>query len=229
MSDFKKWNQWLDRIYDQVEELLVRDYIYNEVQKIIQANSRIQKASLFYQWMGSVYAAATSIGIRRQLDPDKRSISLRRLLEEILKKPKVLSRQMFVSSYCSAVNEPETLKHMQKLANTEFDTFAGQGNTYVDSSLVQGDIDELITKLGGIKDFVNKRVAHTDKQGPSHLPTFEEVRDCLKFLKTLVEKYALILRGRNGDMLPVIITDWRGVFREPWITPEFPFKMGSHG
>ena len=55
-NQFKKWNKWLDTIFADIQGLLVNRYIFWEVQKIIQANPKIQMGSLFYEWMGNIYS-----------------------------------------------------------------------------------------------------------------------------------------------------------------------------
>ncbi len=62
---FKLWDGWLDKIYSEIQGLLVLRHVFREVQAIIKANVRIQKPSSFYKWMGATYSAAVPFGVRR--------------------------------------------------------------------------------------------------------------------------------------------------------------------
>ena len=92
-------NNWLSKIYDDIQGLLVNRHIFQEVQQIIRSNPRIHLASSFYDWLRNVYLTTAVIGVRRQLDRDKRSISLTRLFEEIIENPEILSRERYVAIY----------------------------------------------------------------------------------------------------------------------------------
>ncbi|MCC7202116.1 MAG: hypothetical protein IT393_05545 [Nitrospirae bacterium] len=208
---FKQWNEWLGIIYTDIQELVIRRYIFWEVQKIIRANPRIQKSSSFYTWLGSVFAAAASIGVRRQADNRTDVISLYRLLSEIKKKPEVLSRERYVTLY----SDPEIRKGV---ANCHFDRFAGVGNTHVDRRKVEKDIGDIAAITSRLKDYANERVAHYSKKDPKTVPTYNDLNKCIDFLEELIIKYWALFRAETAvTLLPTWQYDWKGIFREPWI------------
>ncbi|PJB21427.1 MAG: hypothetical protein CO114_05370 [Euryarchaeota archaeon CG_4_9_14_3_um_filter_38_12] len=210
-TQFEKWNKWLDTIYSDVQGLLVNRYIYQEVQKIIQANPKIQVESSFYEWMGYVYATAAVIGVRRQLDKDKSSISFIRLLEEIRNKPKIVSRERYISLYSNSILPKD-------FANHDFDTLVGKDRAYIDPQRVGKDIDLLYKKAEKIKKFVNKRIAHFDKSDFKNLPTNAELDGCLDYLEKLLKKYLSIFRAEaHISIVPVWQYDWKQIFKYPWI------------
>ena len=47
-SKFKKWDRWLDSIYNEVRILAGHWYIFNEVSNIIENNKKIHLPSAFY-------------------------------------------------------------------------------------------------------------------------------------------------------------------------------------
>lgn len=208
---FKQWDEWLKIIYTDIQELVIRRHIFWEVQKIIRANHRIQKSSSFYTWMGSVYAAAASIGIRRQIDERKDVISFYRLLFEIRRKPEVLSRKRYVSLY----SEPEI---RARVADRHFDRFAGRGKPHVDPRIVGKDITDLTAITSKIKDYANERVAHIGKKGPKIVPTYKDLDECIDVMENLLIKYwALFHAEAIKNLLPTWQYDWKEIFRTPWI------------
>ena len=90
---FKMWGEWIMVIHHDVESAVLNRYIRQEVAAIIDANPRIQRPSAFYEWMASLYSDSGLMAVRRQLDKDSQSISLTRLLSEIIAYPAVLSRE----------------------------------------------------------------------------------------------------------------------------------------
>jgi len=117
---FEKWNKWLDSIHNDVRELLVQCEIFSEVRDIYQANPQIHDSTEFYDWMVKVYATAATVGVRRLIDTDSKSISFFRLLDGIRKNPRVLSRARYVCLYKDA-------QIKETKANLDFDEFAGVG------------------------------------------------------------------------------------------------------
>jgi hypothetical protein len=185
--------------------------VFWEVQKIIEGNPRIHKPSSFYKWMGATYSAAIAIGIRRQLDDRPDSVSIARLLGEILKCPHVLSRARYRKLWKAAGLG-------KRLADLEFDHFAGKGKSFVDRALIQADLSRLQAKAGVVKKYANKAIAHVDQRGPTTVPKFSDIDECLDLLEELVKKYYLILRAVGlVSVLPTWQYDWKAIFREPWM------------
>lgn len=208
---FKQWEGWLEIIYTDIQELVIRRHIFWEVQKIIRANPRIQKPSSYYTWMGSVYAAAASIGVRRQIDNGRHVVSFYRLLLEIQRKPGVLSRKRYVSLYKEPLIEV-------RVADRHFDRFAGRGKPHVELRMIKKDIADLTAITSKIKDYANERVAHFGKKGPTVVPTYKDLDECIDFLGNLLKKYwALFSAESIIDLLPTWQYDWKEIFREPWI------------
>ena len=167
---FVKWRKWLEIIYkEEVWEVVTYQRIFREIQAMINRNLNIQKPNLFYRFIGRTYYDYAVIAIRRQIKPQKDSISFVGLLEDIRKSPCVLSRERFVNLY---------LVDIQDEANCIFDEkFAGICTDHIDPNLVQQDIKELREHGDKLEEFADKRVAHHDKQSPKKLPTFAELDD----------------------------------------------------
>jgi hypothetical protein len=93
---YAKWVKWLETIGNETHTLwLYRDY-QRGLSEMTQANNDIPPTTFFHA-LGVWYAAAQMTGIRRQLDRDKRSVSLWRLLTDIAAHPEVMTRERHVS------------------------------------------------------------------------------------------------------------------------------------
>lgn len=207
---FHKWNKCFDVIYREITSLSVNRNIFWEVQEIINNNPKIQKASSFYEFLGSVYVHSALMGVRRQIKIGKDSISFARLLKEICDTPEVLSRTRFVALYRGS-----TVQHS---ADGDFDKFAGKGGSHVDPRLVNADLQALKGKAKKCEKYADRRVAHFDKRAMKNIPVFRDLDDCIDFLEGLVKKYYLLFRGASLlSVLPVWQYDWKAIFRERWL------------
>jgi hypothetical protein len=91
---------WLEIIKNDVQDLLLDQYIFRELQHTIEQNPLFNESpGLFTQWMASGFAQATAVGIRRQAKLNRDSISLSRFLNEIKHYPSLISRQYYIGLY----------------------------------------------------------------------------------------------------------------------------------
>ena len=93
----KKWRKWMKTIEKEIYGLVVDANMFWEVQDIIRENPRIQKPSAFYSYLGRTYLSHALAGLRRQIKPQKDSISFVGLLVDIAKNPEELSRSYYHS------------------------------------------------------------------------------------------------------------------------------------
>ena len=183
------WERRLDLIEnDVVQSLLLRRYIFREIQGIVERNPRIQKPSIFFDWMASGYVASTVMAVRRHVDPDSDASSLIALLREIRKRPELLSRERHVGRYYEVGGS-----EFQKVGHREFDRFAGDAGAHVDPRLVQDDITGLQRMTEHLERYATKRVAHLDAKGPDRIPTFGELDQAIDLLEALVKRFSKLV------------------------------------
>ncbi len=201
----------LDTLGTEIRDLQKSQHIFWEVQKIIQANPKINVSNAFYAWMGSMYAAAMSVAIRRLVDKGPNSISFMRLLCEVLEHPVVLSRARYKSRFVNS-QSPEDYQ------DRDFDRQVGRGRDYIDPATVSSQIQTLKLKTDGLRKYVNKRVAHYDEKEFKAVPKFQDVDDAIDCLDHLLTRYLLLVRAvYQRTALPTPTYDWKEIFRHPWI------------
>jgi hypothetical protein len=209
---------WLDCIYSNVTEAVINQHIFWEVQDIIRDNPQLQNASsAFYVWMGSMFVHSTVLAVRRQLDTDKKSISLHRLLLELSKYPELISRDYHRSLYSQLAKE-----FADDMATYTYDKNVGVDATTLDPAAVQQEIDSLKSASEKLHHYADRVVAHYDACGLQQpTPKFEELTECLSLMEKLVLRYLLLLKGASQEkLLPTFLYDWKEVFRTPWIVGE---------
>ncbi len=151
------------------------------------------------------------MGIRRQVKSNKQSISFARLLEQIIKAPKVISRQRFAALY-------GTNPMMIEIGEMDFKKFSDKTGQYIESSIVTADLELLKKKALKCELFADMRVAHFDKRALKNPLTFNDIDECIDFLEQLLKKYTLMLRATDlASVLPTWQYDWKEIFSYPWI------------
>jgi hypothetical protein len=207
-----KWLRWLAVIKIEVQELVVAKHTFHEVQKMIEANPKLQTGNSFYHYFTSTYVSHVVIGLRRQLKTDPQSISLALLLKEITETPEVLSRKYYISLYEGSA--------VEDLADKDFDRVSAPGLPHIDGSKVLADLQRLREATERCEDFADRRVAHWDKRKPKSPPTYNEVDACIDLLDELFVKYQLTFHAQASEtLLPTWQYDWKEIFRTPWIEP----------
>ncbi|CAN5240967.1 hypothetical protein BH18GEM1_BH18GEM1_08150 [soil metagenome] len=209
----EKWQQWIQTIEEDVRGLLIQAHIFHEIQDIIRANPALDQPSSFYSWMGAVHASSCAVGVRRQADKRRDVICLTRLLKEIEADDHLLHREWFLSLY----TDP---KVREQIADSHFDSLAGEGATYYEASRAGKDRERLQSTATTIRQYVNKRVAHRGEDDPKEIPTFKDLDEAIVVLEDLVVKYNSLLRATPypDDLLPTWQYDWKAIFQVPWIT-----------
>lgn len=211
---FEKWNEWIGKIEKEILRLYSHRDTFNNVVEIIRNNKRIQKPSSFYHLLIDSYVVFILMTIRRQIKgSDKRSISFTGLLKEIKEDPKILSRERYISH--------SNDNHSKDIAGSEFDKSYGGVKGYIDSNIVEKDLNDLKEKVNNIENYIDKRIAHYDKESIENIPVLKDVDDFIEFLGSLFKKYyGLIRAAEHVSLIAVKQYDWKAIFRVPWIENE---------
>jgi len=207
-TKLKKWIKWVEIIEKEIYFLIMHSHVYDEVGEIIRTNIKIQKPSAFYELLNTGYAALALSTIRRQIKNNNDSISLLRLMKEIVENPELISREYILSFYDLEI----------KMGNAEIDTLIGTGRKIIDPLKVEEDLFLLKESTISIEDFVDKRIAHTDIRKVEKIPTFDELKDAIDIIFKLTQKYYFLISGNTmSSEPPVFQYDWKAIFKEKWI------------
>lgn len=213
----KRATDWLEAIYKDVQDIVVDNYVFWEVQEMVKANNRLAKTpTIFKQWMASGFIQSAALSVRRQADKSDDCESLHRFLLEIKRWPGIVSRQSVQDLYLRSNVDPT---FAAELANSDYDRLIGPKLMEPKPESAQKEIDELLAKTGGIRHYVNRRVAHYDTRGIQQpLPTFNDLGECLALFERLIKKYKTLLMGAGlTTLLPTFQYDWKAVFYFPWL------------
>jgi len=78
------------------------------------------------------------------------------------------------------------------------------------------DIKSIKEMSLSIENYVDKRIAHTDKGELKQLPSPKEIDDCIMLMKNIHKKYNSVVNDIDIELMPALY-DWTEIFKEPWI------------
>jgi AbiU2 len=203
-----RWRSWMDGIVGDLDKLLVKKKVFEELMAIVNANAVTRDPRTFLEWLVDNYIVAVTIGIRRITDEDSRSHSLGRILVEMVTHPRIMSRRAHQSLYRDSAADP----------NETFDRIAGRRRSFVSRQVLRRDLKMLRQAEERVRKYVNKRIAHTARPGAiRRLPTFGELHNVLSVLDRIAVRYNLLLTAEAiGTSRSILFHDWRKVLRTAW-------------
>jgi hypothetical protein len=162
---------WLETIRNDVQDLILDQHVFWELQGIIDANPRFaQEPGLFNQWMASSFVQATAVGVRRQAKSGDDSISLKCFLQEVREYPSLVSREFYLTFFADAAD------WLKEIGDDHFDSIAGKDGGDLPPALLDDQIRRLETAVATIEHYVDRRIAHYDQRGLARpVPTFKGV------------------------------------------------------
>ncbi len=204
-----RWEKWMigegeprepTCIWQQLVQMAHLRDVHERTLAIAAGNAEMP-ASAFFAYLGHMYFRTQSLAVRRQLDRDRRSISLIRLLDALV----------------AAI----------PAGHVACGIWALDRYTVLSGNDVASDRDALLANrdLAVVSDFVNKRVAHTDRAERPDLSnvTLGQVHRAIEVLTSTYQRYETLLSGRHTPWFtPTIQHDWEAVFRIKWMTDGDP-------
>src|SRR5262245_37469699 len=185
---------WLEVVRKDVQDLMLRHHVFEELQAIVRGNKRFETASgLFGEWLALSYVQSATVGVRRHLKSGDDSVSLRRCLEEIRQFPELVSRAHYLEFFADS---PEWLTETS--GHGYFDSISSQDKSHIAVAVVDRQLGDLEAAGGAIEHYVDRRIAHYDKRGLAKpVPTFKDLEAGLKALEELVIFYWTLLKGAS--------------------------------
>ena len=204
----RRWRRHLDRMRDeQVDPLVHHLTIFRAFQETVGARRTLthEGATELADWIAVNYIAFSSMWIRKTAErsparakkkkrkkkrrPDRRSLSLCRLLEELLEEPDALTYKRFRRMFHGK-------KLPERIIRQQWERNFGTGQRLSQRD-VKRDIRSVEQATQNVKKFVDKQVAHTGLNRRLHvMSSFGEIREAVERLDRVFRKYQLLISGR---------------------------------
>lgn len=140
-------------------------------------------------WLAGLYYRDAALGIRRMVDSDRRTGSLKRLLQKMAEEPKYLAEEWFLGG--------STGPHREDLAAAFRETADPRRFGHLNPDVPRADLAALSGRTAGIKCWVDQHITHAQLDPHSAQPPPSDIDAALDLLAALLEKYTFLLRP-NG-------------------------------
>lgn len=216
MSGKRKWRCWI-KVIDQVifDSIRKDKLVFDSYYTLIESNTGISTPWNFHQWVLQNHGRSLMLQVRKLVDSDPRTYSLRKLLGEIANNPESITKRSFVAAYP---------KHHRDIAANNWAKYVhGESVPHLPKSVPLKDIELLKCLSKRVCILVNKEVAHLNRRRRKRTTNFDEVYYLLKQLVSIAAKYGDLLGKPVADDLNnfAITYDWMSIFDVPWRTSGF--------
>jgi hypothetical protein len=214
-----KYKERITKIEEEFSDVLMNNYIFAEVQKVIESNERLANTgNHFFVYMGRSFADSLVLAVRRQLDTRNDVISLHRLLNDLTKPPLVFTRDYFLWFW--KVKLCPIASHITlEVGRKTFDELVGPDKSHLERKQIQSDISVLKLRSQLLIDYANHHLAHYSDKPPLRVyPKSIDLSEAIDDIHRLIRKYYTLLTGTIlNDFAPTFLYDWKAIFTFPWI------------
>jgi hypothetical protein len=192
------WQDWradVERIALDAYELFAIRRQFREIGSMFQQNPELQAVgSNLWGWLVTLYAAAVLMRLRREADTQGNTINLRTLLEEIEKRPDVITRGRI------AARNPEIPPFLAKTIDDNFTLHWAQSSSVggpedqLDAQVVRADRLAFEQATARLDEITSRTLAHRPRDGPDAAEV-SGVDAIFELFEELLKKYLGLLTG----------------------------------
>jgi hypothetical protein len=205
---YHKWQRWIISIMDDIQTVYFHRSMYDGLQVIVDKYEQRDKECLFFAFLQNIFIESLVMGVRRQIKKNDDSISLARLLGELINNPEIVTRERF----CALWQQTDSNKDYYMAR--DFSVYAKYDAKHIDSSRIEEDYSELVRACDSAVHLADRRVAHKDKRGLEKDVTFEELLSALEIAGKIVKKYYFLFTAKDMELylIPQVLP-----WPRPWI------------
>jgi hypothetical protein len=217
----RSWRRRLRLIHVLAQDLATQRHYFQELRGLIRTSKKLNRLDHggFFASLERSYSDSLSIAVRRIVAGDARSVTLTSILNEIERRPELLSRKLYVGRLDRATWPSDTWERrairedFKRAQNKHYDKLVAPGAAHPRASDVRRDLRRLKLATERIKHHANRRVAHQDRRALRMKVTFDELFAVADVVEDILAKYGRLIRAGNSPrLLPRLPDDWKSLF-----------------
>lgn len=218
------WAQWRDdveRLVKDSYELFSIRRQFREIATLFEQNEHLQRAGAnLWLWLVGCYAATVLMRFRREVDGQPNTVNLRTLLEQIEKRPDVITRGRI--AHRRGDNGSELSLLLSAMIDERFTSdwahasATGSPDDQIDSARVRADRLTFETATADLDEITSRTIAHRSRERPSKTAV-AGVDAIFELFGQLLTKYLALLTGADlVNVEPTPQYDTLEPFTFPW-------------
>ena len=221
----QRWVDDFQTIKNDAIRLATHYGFFKKFMHMVRASPIADEKSYFWPWLYEAYTASAVVHVRRICEAERkggkanadRTISLGLLLCEIRDCCDLLSLDWFKQRYCARwALEGDCPAR----ADEEFWEVCGKGEAHLPRHIVEADINSLKCKTATIRNFVDKHIAHRDRNAPmcARSIPIQDFDNAIDAIQKVISRYGSLLTC-SDYMLEATVLEGLGIFTKPWWDP----------
>jgi hypothetical protein len=217
-----RWSSMLDRIDDEVGDLVWQRDQIRRIGKMIEQNPQLLESDKPFLWeVRRWYMVFAAIAVRRQNDRGVKLVPLAQLLAEMKASPECITRDLLLKQFQGVYARNAGPSFEKLLVDGDWEKWGDPQTGSLSVERVDADLAELDALSAPLIAFVGSTIAHTSRRaiGKDFKLTFDDLDAAIDQLEKLTLSFRGLLTGASGySMVPIPQYDWYAQFRFPWQT-----------
>ena len=161
------------------------------------------------------------LGIRRQIDRDKRAHSLSNFLGALIRQPDVYSLDECIATFLERASrwdfvEP-TRSQYEREAHELYAAVADASGIALDPKVMQRDLSFIPKSCRKMEAIANKHIAHNDRDKHEYQFTITELDEAVNGVKAVIRKYGRLFDGGGAGAGEPDIDEMLALYRFAWL------------
>lgn len=161
------------------------------------------------------------LGIRRQVDEDKRAHSLVNFLNGLIAQPAVYSLDECIATFLEragtwSLAEPMRSQY-EAQARALYGAVADDSGIALNPTTIRKDLIAVRKICRNMEKIANKHVAHNDRHKPQYNLTIAEVDDAISQVKGLIRKYCRLFDGGGAGGEEPNLEEMLSLYHFAWL------------
>jgi hypothetical protein len=193
---WQDWREDVERIKLDTHELFFIRRQFGEIASMFEGNSGLRATSgNIWMWLRTLYTSTVLMRVRREVDNQPNTMNLRTLIEEIQKRPDVVTRARIASRNpdlnptIAAIFDDAFTKHWVGRSRS-----AGSPDDTIDPAIVARDRQALEALTDRLVEITSRTVAHRQRVPPQSV-TVTDANEIFDLIEELLTKYLSLLTG----------------------------------
>lgn len=208
--DVNRWIAWLrEDLFEAVHGLVQTKEVwrgYNELLGTMPPEAR--EPGLFHSWVKANYVTEVAVSVRRLCDLNAQTVSLVRLLDEMIKHPDYVTRELWIDRRRGLVDDASLAER--------WGVWGEDVGDHLDPQVPLRDRCELLEATKDLRTYVNKHVAHIDAdRGEFKISvTFDQVEGIQTLIYEIYRRYFEFLT--EAALAEIQFPPWISAFKVAW-------------
>ncbi|MFL6164293.1 MAG: hypothetical protein ACJ74U_18990 [Jatrophihabitantaceae bacterium] len=221
-TDEERWTDWcsdFDEVEREVYTLFHTRWMWRAITGLMNNGVPNKQYTVVQNYFIRTYVATVCTAIRREADQAATTSSLARCLSALVECPHIATRRRWHGLALAHRDEAGSGMSDHEVGRG-FDAFAPAGENHIDPIIAQAALERLTSKVGPIRKYTNKVLAHRDRHGRIARVevSFDQINEAMDEVGRILQQFYRLRHPGSalGNVTPTTSLEWVSMFQVPW-------------